>query len=128
MTMTQSDTDGLVHALGQAILGDEAYAARDWAGIALVIQLGARTSMSGYVYDVDGEWEAEIPQSFDIVDHAEALRDAMADDGKGAWQTCLIQIRRPGPKLAIDFDYDDVDRWAITPATLEQRVEELRPR
>lgn len=126
--MTQTDTDGLVHALGQSILADAAYAGRDWAGIALVIQLDGRETMSGYVYSADGDWEAGIPRSFDIVDDADALRSAMAEDGKGKWKTCLIQIRRPGPKLAIDFDYDDVDRWAITPANLEARVEELRPR
>ena len=124
----QAESDRLLVELGQAILGDAKFVERDWAGIALVIQLDGQESMSGYAYDPSGDWEAAVPSSFDILDQAEALRTAMADTGKGKWKTCLVQISRPGPKLAVDFDYDDVDRWAITPANLEARVEELRPR
>lgn len=51
----------------------------------------------------------------------------MERDGAGRWKTCLLQIERPGPKLTIDFDYEDTDRWAITPANLLERVEEFWP-
>ncbi|TRW16771.1 hypothetical protein [Glacieibacterium frigidum] len=124
----QADTDALVVALGQSVLGDQRFANSDWGALALVIQLDGQESMSGYAYAPSGDWEAAIPASFDVLDHAEALRAAMAAAGKGEWKTCLVQIKRPGPKLTVDFDYEDVDRWAITPANLQQRVEELRPR
>lgn len=122
-----SDIDRQVTELGRAILGDANYVVRDWVGIALVFRLWSRTNMMGYVYDRDGEWEAETPESFDVLRMAQDLRAAMAASGKGEWKTCLLQISQPGPKLVINFDYDDVDRWAITPANLRERVEELRP-
>lgn len=123
----QADTDALLVGLGQAVLSDDRFANSEWGALALVIQLAGQESMAGYVYAPSGDWEAAIPASFDVLDHAEALRAAMAAAGKGEWQTCLVQIKWPGPKLTVDFDYDDVDRWAITPANLQTRVEELRP-
>lgn len=124
---TQAGIDRLMTEIGQTVLGDANYVERDWIGIALVFRLFNRTNMSGYVYDRDGEWEAETPSSFDVLRTAQLLREAMAAAGKGEWKTCLVQIKRPGPKLTIDFDYDDVDRWAITPGNLLERVEDLRP-
>ena len=127
--LTEStERDTLIHAIGQAILGDENYVDRDWVGIALVFRLDRRKSVFGYVYDADGEWEAEIPSSFDIVDQVTALRTAMDEPGREPWKTCLLQIKRPGPRIAFDFDYVNGERWNLGPITLNEAVEALRPR
>ena len=123
---TNPQADAKVHELGQAILADDSYTGRDWSGIALVIQLDGRRRMYGYVYGKDGDWEAETP-GFDVLDHADALRQAMNADGKGGWKLCLVQIRRPGPKLNIEFEYDDASRWAVAPADAGAAAERLRP-
>lgn len=126
--MESTKHDALIHAIGQAVLGDENYVERDWVGIALVFRLDRRTNVFGYVYDANGEWEAEIPSSFDIVDQVLALRTAMDESGREPWKTCLLQINRPGPRIAFEFEYVNGERWSLGPNTLTEMVEALRPR
>lgn len=125
--MDQVASDRLLMELGQMILADANYVDRDWVGIAVVFQHDPRTRQFGYVYDADGKWEAETPSSFDALRKAGELRTSMAGDDGAMWKSCLVQIKRPGPKLVTDFDWDDGARWAISPANLAARVEELRP-
>lgn len=126
--MESTKHDALIHAISQAVLGDENYVERDWVGIALVFRLDRRTNVFGYVYDANGEWEAEIPSSFDIVDQVLALRTAMDESGRESWKTCLLQIKRPGPCIAFEFEYVNSERWSLGPNTLTDMVEALRPR
>ena len=126
MTFDQSRADALVHQIGQAIIADGNYAARDWGGIALVIEVAQRKRMYGFVYLPDGSWEAETPDDFDVIDHARALADVMAAGGS-RWTRCLVQISRPGPKIDIAFDYDDKGEWVVTPANHQSIAEKLRP-
>lgn len=124
----QTRADDALHALGQRVLADSNYSGRDWRGIALVIEIGGRERMFGYVYDAD-DWEAETPDDFDVFDDARALADAMAAGGE-RWQRCLLQISRKdggAPELKIAFDYDGTADWTVTPANLAEMVEALRP-
>ncbi|WP_165356279.1 hypothetical protein [Sphingosinicella sp. BN140058] len=126
VTFDQKRADALVHDIGQAILADANYVERDWSGIALVVEVGQRKRMYGYVYDAEGEWEAETPDDFDVIDHARALADVMAQGGS-RWQRCLVQISRPGPKIDIRFDFDDSAEWVVTPGNSAEMAEKLRP-
>lgn len=40
------------------------------------------------------------------------------------WLACLLRIGRNG-EAGADFDYNDAARWAVTPRTLNQRIQEL---
>lgn len=127
-TFDQSRADAALHALGQRVLADPNYAGRDWRGIALVIEIGDRRRMTGYVYDAD-DWEAETPNDFDVLEDAEALAAAM-DGGDGRWRRCLLQIKRAeggAPELKAAFDYDGTADWNVTPANVNEMVETLRP-
>lgn len=126
MTFDQSRADALVHEIGQAILADPNYAARDWSGIALVIEVAQRKRMYGFVYLSDGDWEAETPDDFDVIERAAELNRVMAAGGNG-WTRCLVHITRPGPRITIAFDYDDVGDWVVTPGNHAEMVEKLRP-
>lgn len=83
--------------------------------------------MFGYVYFDDGSWVARKPKGFDVLDKVTVLRSTMTEDGKPAWKSCLIQIKRSEMDMAVDFEYEDADRWRIDPGNLEQMVETLRP-
>ncbi|MCU0493524.1 MAG: hypothetical protein MUD01_18205 [Chloroflexaceae bacterium] len=119
--------DRLMLELGQMILADEEYTSRDWRAIAVVIQLYNRTSMFGYMWDAEGEWQGAAPDNFDIFDTAEELRAAMRDEQGNTWRCCLVQITRPGLKVKITFDWDNGNAWNVTPANLETMVATLRP-
>lgn len=126
MTFDQTRADALVNALGQAVIADANYRDRDWNGIALVVEVAQRKRMYGFVYDADGEWEAETPADFGVIETARQLAEVMAG-GSNGWTRCLIQISRPGPKLNIAFDYDDTGDWVVTPGNHAAMVEKLRP-
>lgn len=126
MTFDQTRADALVHEIGQRIVADPNYSGRDWTGIALVIETAQRKRMYGFVYQADGEWEAETPEDFDVIERGVELAEVMAAGG-ARWTRCLVQIRRPGPKIDIRFDYDDTGEWVVTPGNHAEMVEKLRP-
>jgi len=122
----QTRADALVTEIGQMVIADPNYASREWSEIALIVEVAARKRMYGFVYQADGDWEAETPDDFDVIDRAVELSQVMAAGGNG-WTRCLVQISRPGPKIAIRFDYDDTGEWVVTPGNHEEMVERLRP-
>jgi len=109
-------------------VADPNYSGRDWQAIALVIELGPRRRMYGYVYARDGDCEAETPDSFEPLFKAAELRDRMRKDTKADWSSCLVTLTRPGPQVRIEFDYDGSGKWAVTPGNAEVMAEALRPR
>ena len=127
VTFDQTRADALVHEIGRMIVADPNYAARDWTGIALVIEVAQRKRMYGFVYLADGDWEAETPEDFDVIERAGELADVMAAGGGSRWTRCLVQITRPGPKIDISFDHDDTGEWVVTPGNHAEMVEKLRP-
>ncbi len=122
----QTRADALVNEIGQMVIADANYAERDWTGIALVVEVAARKRMYGFVYLADGDWEAETPDDFDVIERAADLNRVMGVGGNG-WTRCLVQISRPGPKIAISFDYDDTGDWVVTPGNHEEMVDRLKP-
>jgi hypothetical protein len=127
MGFDQAVTDRLLTELGQQIVADRRYVDEEWQGISVVVQVAPRERLFGYVYRPDGTWTAAMPDMDATIDKAIALSKAMRVDGKEPWKACLIQIQRPGPHLKVDFEYDDPNRWIVTPGNLKQKVEELRP-
>lgn len=125
MAHRRPEADDLVHEIGQRILTDESYAERGWTGIALVIEVGTRQRMYGFVYTAD-DWEAETPHDFDIITRTADLAQLMADDGDH-WTRCLVQITRPQPTVTIRFDVTGTADWAVTPSNHAEMVEKLRP-
>lgn len=119
-------SNDLVLELGRVIVGDPAYA-DPWDALSLVIQLDQRKRMFGFVYLGNGDWEAQTPDSFDALKLADRLRETMRHQHGSQWKACLVQIHRADLRVLIDFEFDDADRWQVTPANLEARVEELRP-
>lgn len=128
MDFDQAAADRALHELGQLVIADDEFASKDWQGISLVIQVEPRKRVFGYRYKSDGGWEGATPAGRPTILKARELAKAMKVEGKEGWKTCLLQISRPGPKVAVDFEYENPSRWDVTPANLEARVEELRPR
>lgn len=124
------NADELIVEIGKAIILDERYRDGDWSGIALVGNFAdGRESMHGYVYRNDGSWSGCIPEDpdDDILDKMLDLKRSMAEEKGTAWHQCLVQISRAKQDVNIKFEYDDPKRWSVTPANLEQMVDELRP-
>lgn len=125
MTFDKIRADALIVEIGRMVAADPSYADRDWTGAALVIEVAPRRRMYGFVYLADGDWEAETPDDFEIIEKAETLSDLMAEDGK-RWTRCLVQLTQPGPELKIQFDYGNED-WNVSPSNHVEMVDKLRP-
>ncbi|MEM9625300.1 MAG: hypothetical protein AAGA21_03640 [Pseudomonadota bacterium] len=124
------DADELIVEIGRAVLLDERYRNEDWSGIALVGSFAhGRESMHGYVYRTDGSWTGCIPADpeDDILDKMLDLKRVMAEEKGAVCHQCLVQVSRTKQDVNVKFEYDDPQRWSVTPANLEQMVETLRP-
>jgi hypothetical protein len=76
----------------------------------------------------DGDAIPVSPKNFSIFDVLQELRDAMATaDGKVPWIAALFRIERKTGKLNADFEYEHIERWAITPAKVKIRAREFAP-
>jgi len=116
--------------LGKLVATHEAYEGLAWDGISLVGDFaGGQRSMFGYVYLSDGDWEAKLPRdrSRSVMKGLRRLYETMEEKNGKPWQQCLLQINRQSMKVNIQFEYDNPQRWSVTPANLEQMVETLRP-
>lgn len=122
--------DELIHRLGSLLVGDPEVAVKpDWTHLVMVGTVTAsETDLTGFCYGPGGQFASVAPSAFDTPDVLKALRDAMAArDGQAPWHACLLRIERTSGRIAVDFEYDDPARWAITFANAKQRAAELRP-
>ncbi|MGQ4600446.1 hypothetical protein [Nocardia sp. R6R-6] len=99
-----------------------------WDALALVVNLDGVASMYGYTYTDNGDWSANLPASIGFLEKMKEFRSATSVLGENDWKACLIQVKRDDMSLNVEYEYDDADRWCITPDNYEQRIEELRPK
>ena len=124
------DKDRLVNRIGLLIVGDPALAADDWDGYALVVRYGEggiRRRISGFRYRDAGGYDAATPESGELGDVLDALREATQVPGKARWDACVFRIRSDTRKVQVEFEYDAPERWDVTPETLLAVVERARP-
>jgi hypothetical protein len=118
-----SSANGDVIALAELISSHEAYQDTDWSYIALVATITRqRRSMFGYVFFADGHWETKLPRDpqRSVMKAFRKLHERMATNDGVAWQQCLLEITRPDQTVSVEFEYDDPQRWSLTPANLEE--------
>ena len=121
-------SNALIMQIGQEIVSDPAVDAEPWDGYALIASYtGPGLRISGFRYRDGQPPQAATPQSRELGDHIEALRDATRVDGKDPWRACVIRINSATGKIGVDFAYEGADQWDITPASLAEVAERARP-
>jgi hypothetical protein len=116
----------------RTLLQDPEVTNNAWTGLAVVFQLPDgdenHRAAFGYRY-TDSDWEAFLLENFSAyADKMLAFRMTSQVTNDKPWCACLMQVTRAGMKLVCDLEYDDPTRWDVTPANLETRLEELRPK
>lgn len=122
-----TSANGEVLELAELVTSHQAYRETDWSYIALVATFTPqRRSMFGYVFFADGHWEAKLPRDpqRSVMKAFRRLHGRMATIDGVAWQQCLLEITRPERTVSVEFEYDDPDRWSLTPANLERILSE----
>lgn len=120
--------DALIHRIGGLVVNDAAVSALDWDGYALIalFEHGA-LRLSGFAYLHGGDYVAATPEDPQIPRAIDALRQAMRRAGAPEWGACVIRIVRATRRIAVEFEYDDPARWAITPGTLAEVARRAKP-
>ena len=118
--------DQLIHDIGSLIVTSEKYQ-DDWESLSIVgsFRDGER-SQYGYVYTSDGDWEGRTG-GIPTLKLMKRLNDEMAEATGKRWYRCLVQIKRADMDMNIQFEYDDPDRWSVSPATVERDALALKP-
>jgi hypothetical protein len=124
------DRDALIQHLAKTIASDSALLLDRWTHLVLVSQIEADSAdMTGFCYTEDGRAVPVSPSDFDVFNALEELRDAMAKaDGKEQpWIAALFRIERATGKFAVEFEYKQPGRWAVTPDNVKARAREFAP-
>jgi hypothetical protein len=123
------DRDFLIQRLAETIAGDSELLLDSWTHLVLVSRVeDGMLNMNGFCYTADGDAVPVSPRDFSIFDVLQELRDAMAKaDGKAPWIAALFRVERKTGKLNADFEYEHLERWAITPANVTARAREFAP-
>jgi hypothetical protein len=79
-----------------------------------------------FAYRFDDDGHAFFFPVDEFSDHMVELNSASQVPGDKPWVACLVQVKANG-KLSCDFEYDNVDRWSVRPATYETDIARLRP-
>ena len=128
MSKPNLEADRLIHEIGAAIVQSPRIAALDWQHLVFAANVErGHSTISGFAYDQSGKSRPTSPGSTEALNKIAALREAMRTDGREPWAACLIRIERDTGKVAMDFEYDNPSRWAITPANVRQMALALRP-
>lgn len=126
--MTSDVQAQLIHEFGALVSGADLTEGNDWQRLALVVRFedGIRRAY-GFYYGADDDGEPLSIGDFAIADKVGELREVMREaDGK-LWHACLMQLLRATNRFVVTFEYDDGERWHVTPRTLAAVKQAIRP-
>lgn len=124
MQKPRPEADRLLEEVCRAILDAGQRAENEWASLAFVLECEDEPDVAfwGYAFREDGH-RPFIVRADDFPDLARDFRDASG----GGWRQALIWIRRSDLKMEAFFEHNELARWRVSPATLEEDIEAIRP-
>jgi hypothetical protein len=120
--------DELIVEIGRLIVADGKATAQPWDRYALIAYYdGSVSKLNGFGYSGDGRGKPATPETFELEDRLDELRDATRIEGREPWRVCVLRLNRGTGKATVDFEYDDPERWHVTPRTAADIAERARP-
>jgi hypothetical protein len=126
--MSETSTDPAADLI-RAVVTNLTHVPENWQSLAIVIELaGGRVSgTSGYAYTPDGTSEPTAARPSRIVPAVEAYLDDRYAPGQARPVAMLVQFDRDAGAYEVTFEDDDVLRWKVTPANVDEMPATLRP-
>lgn len=126
--MNEDLANELLQEIGHAIIHDPALKGKRWQSLSLVFSASEDSmGMHGYFYTARNKPNPFCPEGDSLFDLFPALQAAMLDGEKGSpWLACLLQIMKATKDIKLDFEYEDPDRWQVTPDNYETMPAALR--
>ena len=123
------DKSDLIHDLGHAIVTSEELHEINWDYLSLVISSSeGAIDKTGFFY-INEEAQpfcADTEDPEELFTLFEEMSNILYEEEGNILKAVLIQISGSG-KIETIFEYDDSDRWNITPNNIEEMQEKLRP-
>jgi hypothetical protein len=120
----------LVSEIGKEVLRAKDLLDNDWDSLSLVVDLSnGHFAQSGYLYTSRDTvpFTAITPERRKLSQLCNDLKGQIQEESDSSIKQMLIQIRYQDSKMKIDFEFDNVSRWAITPSNMNEMKEALRP-
>ncbi len=114
--------DELVKEVASDILNDKNFSKIDWDSISVTIRFEPPSIWEGAIAYTGNEYVSEHPAGFDLSYRMVELRDLMKEEDGSEWLTCLIKISALTQEIDIDFEYEDVRRWYMTPTMDSEEI------
>ncbi len=123
------EKDDLILEIGRMLVQDPHIASRPWSHLVIVAQMfNDSTKVSGFAYQGSGKALPTGPKNFNVLTKFEDLREAMKEPSRDPWRACLLRIDQSSGNVSVDFEYDQPEKWLITPASVKHMAEQLRPK
>ncbi|GAA5154987.1 hypothetical protein GCM10023340_39450 [Nocardioides marinquilinus] len=126
--MSETGTDPAADLI-RAVVTNLTHAPENWQSLAIVVELGGGrvSGTSGYTYAPDGTSEPTSARPSRIIPAVEAYLDDRYEPGQPRPVAMLVQLDRDASAYEITFEDDDIRRWKVTPANIDEMPEKVRP-
>lgn len=124
------DKNELIKKIALSVVQSEDLVGSNWDSLAIVFELrDGAISNSGFAYldDESTPVVAEIDSDPMLIDNLVVdLQGAIAIECGEKFKQLLLQQNVEG-KFKIEFNFDDFERWKISPGNFKQMQSEIRP-
>lgn len=123
-----ADIDQFIETIVEHIAVELNSSGSEWESFAIVFECDDDSSVGnyGYFYWTGGRKPFAIDET-ELDRTVLAFRNALRDNSGAGWVKTLIQYVRAGRKLNIEYEFDDPDRWSVTPKNAEATIKALQP-
>ncbi|MEJ6402699.1 hypothetical protein [Yoonia sp. 2307UL14-13] len=101
-----------------------------WDGLSIIFNVDASGAeeVKGYLFEEEA-WSGFLPDSNlpDLVLTLRSLREALKGDARDGWASGLFKIDLREMDVDLEVDYDNPQRWAMTPDNMDTMIEQIRP-
>ena len=122
----------MISEIGELILTSPDLQENDWESFSLVYDIGeGHTANSGFLYDnksIAPFFAESENDPMEIDNQILALQQEIQLTTGHKFKQLLIQMEKNTNKIKIDFEFDNPNRWSITPANMKEMKELLRPK
>lgn len=105
----------LVKEIASLIVNNENYVNAEWDSVSVTVCFDPPSIWEGGIMYLGDEYKSKPPAGFDLTNKMVELRDLMTQEEENEWVVCLIKISAQTQSIDMDFEYDDVRRWKLTP-------------
>lgn len=113
--MDKEQVDALIGQIGQIILDDAELVGNEWDTAAFVAVLAKPNSVFGFRY-LGTQVYPTTPVTLELLALLEELQVATSDGIHAPWGACLVMIDGATLDYEIDFEYENPERWRLTPS------------